>query len=317
MLRNKKESEEGLFLDYLGTIVNVYSEKLEGKGEDAFVSLAVENGAMIGCLDGCGGIGSRRYAAFDSHTGAYVASRVAAQAASEWFLTGMEWGALSSLSEKALAALIQKALQACKGMEPVSSGLKGALTRDFPTTLTLALADLTSVFFYWAGDSRGYLLDKNGLHQMTADDVEQQDAMLNLLDDSPLKNVVSASKSFVIHKRKITLQNPGILLTCTDGCFGYLNSPMAFEWMLLDTMQLAKSPSEWEKLLKERMTAVAGDDFTLLAMVLGYSDFLHMKQDFGDRYAKMTSGFRQADSDRARMAWWSEYKTEYEKYKQL
>lgn len=302
------------FLDIFGVILQVYREKIEGKGEDAYVSLVNETGALIGCFDGCGGIGSRRYAVFDTHTGAYVASRIAAQASADWFLRGCEEGRPSDLSEKELAEGILAALKSCRGMEPSSSVLKGSLTREFPTTLAMAAADTQNVVFYWAGDSRGYILDERGLHQMTTDDVEQQDAMKNLSEDGPLKNVISASRSFQIHRRERMLPGTGIVLTCTDGCFGYLSSPMAFELLLIETMQKAQNPRHWELLLKERIEKNAGDDYTLMAMVLGFDTFEQMKQYFRGRYREMDSRFQEMISQEKLLAWWEEYKKEYENY---
>ncbi|NCB91594.1 MAG: hypothetical protein EOM40_03330 [Clostridia bacterium] len=311
--------KESHFLSYMGQILCVYSEKIEGKGEDAYLCLANEKGALIGCFDGCGGIGSRRYEVFDTHTGAYVASRVTAEAAADWFLRGCEKDEqdiiISRLSPEELSAEIREALKACKRAEKSSSALKGSLTKDFPTTLAIAVAGMEGASFYWAGDSRAYILDEAGLHQMTTDDVEQKDAMKNLSDDGALKNVVSASRSFQIHQRETALGAREILLVCTDGCFGYLDSPMAFEMLLLETMERAQNPVEWENLLKERIGQYAGDDYTLMAMILGYEDFKQIKQCFKDRIEQMREGYRKQQGKDNLSDWWKEYKKEYESYR--
>ena len=40
--------------------------------------------SLLCVADGCGGLGSRRYAELDGQTGAYAASRVAAQSVKRW-----------------------------------------------------------------------------------------------------------------------------------------------------------------------------------------------------------------------------------------
>lgn len=110
------------------------------------------------------------------------------------------------------------------------------------------------------------------------------------------------------------LPGTGIVLTCTDGCFGYLSSPMAFELLLIETMQKAQNPRHWELLLKERIEKNAGDDYTLMAMVLGFDTFEQMKQYFRGRYREMDSRFQEMISQEKLLAWWEEYKKEYENY---
>lgn len=305
---------ETRFWRYFSQMINVYGEKIEGKGEDACLGIVNEKGALIGCFDGCGGIGSRRYDAFTGHTGAYVASRVTAGVVRKWFLYGCRADAPDTRSPEKLAHELQNALKECKKREKAESSLKGSLAKEFPTTLAVITADVGRASFYWAGDSRGYVLDETGLHQITTDDVRQQDAMLNIRDDGPLKNVISAAESFEIHKREIVLCGHGILLTCTDGCFGYLDSPMAFEMLLLETLEQAQSAIMWEKMIKKRIGEITGDDYTLQAMMLGYRDFRQMKECFGPRYCRMRERFSKVSDDEKLLEWWEEYKKNYEKY---
>ena len=131
---------EKSFLSYAGPVLQVYREKIAGKGEDAFLQCQNASGALIGCFDGCGGIGSRRYAAFCDHTGAYVSSRVAANETLLWFTEGCEKQSLAELSGQELQERLRAALQLCREQEQSSSMLKGSLTRDFPTTLCAAAA---------------------------------------------------------------------------------------------------------------------------------------------------------------------------------
>ena len=56
-------------------IFSVNGEKIEGYGEDACTIEVDENKALLGVFDGCGGVGSRKYAEHNNMTGAYIASR--------------------------------------------------------------------------------------------------------------------------------------------------------------------------------------------------------------------------------------------------
>jgi len=95
---------------------------------------------------------------------------------------------------------------------------------------------------FWAGDSRAYLLDpRAGAQQLTTDDIKSgADAMRNLTDDSVMSNCISASADFHINHRAVELEAPFVVLCATDGCYGYLPSPMHFEQLLLSTMAAAK-----------------------------------------------------------------------------
>lgn len=309
-----KRSGKERFFDHMGATLSVNNEQIKGRGEDAYISLANEQGAIVGCFDGCGGIGSRRYTAFGTHTGAYVSSRITAQATADWFLRGCECTNSVRFSEQTLAEGIRNTLICCRKMEQGASSLKGTLAKEFPTTLVAALADLNHISFYWAGDSRGYILDAKGLHQITVDDVEQQDAMANLSDDGPLKNVISASGHFVIHRKETTLRRPGVLLTCTDGCFSYLDSPMAFELLLLETLERAQSLFQWEVLLSEQIGRVAGDDYTLQGVTLGYGQFDQVKGNLHPRYTELRKRYVREKGQETLSAWWQTYKIEYEQY---
>ena len=84
--------------------------------------------------------------------------------------------------------------------------LKGNLMKEFPSTLSLVLiapwkSNALVTEFIWAGDSRGYILDSSGLHQVTVDDIANTDALENLSEDAPMKNVISASHPYVLNRR--------------------------------------------------------------------------------------------------------------------
>ena len=66
--------------DLQGTLLSISHAVLPDEGEDSFVLR--ENPALswMGVADGCGGLGSRRYAGVENHTEAYLAARLVTQA---------------------------------------------------------------------------------------------------------------------------------------------------------------------------------------------------------------------------------------------
>lgn len=246
-------------------------EQKKGLGEDFCLAEYREDQLLIGVFDGCGGSGARIYPKLEGHTGAYVASRAATRAVKRWFRKQKED------QENSLKTCIDAELDICRSFAGAASALKGSLNREFPTTMAMFCLKKQEAEFFWCGDSRGYFLDREGLHQVTVDDVTITDAMQNLREDAPMTNVISASRPYEIHRRKLELKNPGILLVATDGCFGYLTSPMEFERLLLETLQDAGDLKEWKEKLREKIGKVAGDDYTLGLWICGSDSFRHLK----------------------------------------
>ena len=83
---------------------------------------------------------------------------------------------------------------------------------------------------FWAGDSRAYVFDPDGARQLSTDDLRDPgDALANLRHDSVVSNAMSADTEFHVSYRRVELQAPFLLVCATDGCFGYVPTPMHFE----------------------------------------------------------------------------------------
>ena len=179
--------------------------------------------SLLCVADGCGGLGSRRYAELDGQTGAYAASRVAAQSVKRWAAAcrrlpktpaeGKEWQhSLQETLETDLNAFVQE-----HRLTEGSSRIVGSMQRLLPTTLCMALYDMGErACFLWAGDSRGYVLDEDGLHLYTRDDVKfRMDELERLRCDAPLSLCVSADRPVRLHLRSVTLPPKGLLICAT------------------------------------------------------------------------------------------------------
>ena len=175
---------------------------------------------LIGVFDGLGGAGSNRYTdrTGKSYTGAYLASRWTREAVREYFTHTPQLDQEDDLSIAIQGQVRQHIQKGAQGYEQVPSKLRGRLIRRFPTTLAVLHSkershkssyshqkwELENPWYeytaLWAGDSRCYALDENGLRQLTTDDLTTgNDALENLLHDSPLSNYVYAEDDFMVH----------------------------------------------------------------------------------------------------------------------
>lgn len=292
----------------LNAIFTVAEEMVKDNGEDCFYYEAIDNNFIIAALDGCGGSGSKKYENYSGKTGAYIASRAVCGGVKAWFC--------ESNKDSELKNHVNEALSVCKQHADKAGRIMGSLGKAFPTTAAIITGELKSscidVNCYWAGDSRCYILDASGLHQLTTDDLDGQDAMSNLTNDGVMTNVINASTSFEIHSKKLSFENPCILLTATDGCFGYLNSPMEFEHLLIDSLVKAKNMTEWKISLNERMNKVTGDDYTLCVAICGFADFEDIRTNFVKRNEYITEKYINSQTDVNDM--WNLYKEDYSLY---
>jgi hypothetical protein len=281
---------------------------VENNGEDSWCYRTGGSVSVAAVFDGCGGIGGRRYDSFSGKTGAYVAARAVAGMVDIWF----EKEDRSVTIESAVKA----AVKLCEDNAGTATSLRGSLTKDFPTTAAIVTAALqggdVDIRCLWAGDSRCYMLDTAGLHQLTRDDVDTKDAMENLSDDGALKNVVNASVPFTLRELSYKASPPCFVFAATDGCFGYLKTPMHFELLLLETLCASGSISQWRENLDKAIGEHAGDDYTLCLMGFGFRDFSAAAKTFSPRLATLKSQFIEgAGTDEQK---WSSYKAGYEAY---
>jgi Protein phosphatase 2C len=274
--------------------------KIAGQGEDADPIL--RDGRELGLVavfDGMGGAGGTVYETPDGpRTGAYLASRVARDVVEQrmvalldpdWNLDGP--AAAADLQRSVRAALQQRLVE----LKAPASGLRSRLLRALPTTMvTVALqrrepdSDRWSCHLFWAGDSRAYVLRPDaGAQQLTTDDIRDRgDAMANLREDSVVSNAMSADTDFVVHHRKVELTAPFLVAAATDGCFGYLPSPMHFEHVVLAALRDAPDTDSWSAAVQAAVGAVTGDDAALAVLGIG-ADHDTFRELFARRTAEL------------------------------
>lgn len=308
--------------------MGVWTEKRAGLGEDA-EPLLLHNGpestGLIAVFDGVGGAGSS--SAGTSHhgnnrTGAWVASRIARAATEEWF---NETFARPDLhTPDSLRSHLAKRL--AEGRPSGARKILGSMRRELPSTVAALryTATIKSVRWtaLWAGDSRAFLLRGGlGLQQLTIDDSGAGDALAALIDDPPMTNYACADKPFTVNTSEGESSLPALLLCATDGFFGYVDTPAAFEYILLSTMDAAHDLADWCARVGEAVMQYSSDDATLSMLAFGWRDFLEMCDHFGPRLhvveAEHYEPVRQSRGDRAaftasRDRSWALYREFYE-----
>jgi hypothetical protein len=272
--------------DVGGWALALWREHLPG-GEDAPPTVlysSLRSCGLLAVYDGLGGAGSAKLTGADGteRTESYVASRLARSVVEEWF-EAPDGDPAGPDAEGQLHDALEARFQAVARDLPSESRLAGSMRRRLPTTLaalgferinTAGQPETYAVDAIWSGDSRCFVLSaRSGLQQVTVDDSDERDAFLQLERDPPLTNVIAADRPFTIHRRRIWMREPGVLIAATDGCFGYVATPAHFEHYLLSTLAAAGSADDWAARLLAELSAIAQDDLSLALGCLGYAGF--------------------------------------------
>ena len=291
-------------------------------GEDSYVCAQREGSALVGVFDGCGGLGARTYPDLGRHTGAYLSARAASGAVWDWY-QALEQPALADPDglRETLRARLDTALGVLDAQGSSPMRVRGSMVRDFPTTAAAALAhrepEGVAADLFWAGDSRVYLLDAAGLHQLTQDDVDGEDALSNLTHDAAMTNVISSDGQYALHHRRMTLSLPCAVFAATDGVFGYVRTPMELEWLLLRVLREAETPKQFADRLEQLLDALAGDDFTLAWMSFGFGDFPALRETLTPRIPMLERDYirplHAARTDALQAELWERYRRDYER----
>ena len=308
-------------------ILTLCHDMIPEHGEDNYCYTFCDDAGLMGAFDGCGGAGARKHKCYCDNTEAYMASRICAGAFYDAFRAAFPCDhSADYLTESLFAPAVEERLAYCAPPKSVNEPVVlGSMVRTLPTTAAVALMryekdGTVSVSAIWAGDSRVYILDRDGLHQLTCDDTSVPDPMDTLYEDGVLRNLLSYGKKPKLHCNTVRLQPPFSVLTATDGCFGYLSTPMEFEGLLLETMLNAETPDQWEKGLEYAIGRVSGDDYTLCLSAIGYDNLAQMQTEAAARLETLRRNYLEqvsrlpVDDRQSRVVLWEHYKNDYLKY---
>ena len=299
-------------------------EVRENLGEDCRVYGFCQDAGIIAVFDGCGGSGAKTHPEYGDHSEAYMASRLCAGALYECMQAGLtQMEDPVAFVRDTVAPHLGQVVRA--NVPSYRSGIRIKGMRTLPTTMAAAIMkaepkNMISVTPVWAGDSRVYILDSTGLSQLTVDDSNQPDPMEGLYDDGTLTNVICQNQPVSLNCRTFTLKPPFMVITATDGCFGYVSTPMEFEGMLLHTLLESANVAQWEENLRKLVANYAGDDHTLCLASFGYGSFEALQKTFKSRYAALQKDCLQTvwstpwEDRETRRQLWAGYRGNYMKY---
>lgn len=276
-------------------VMHFMIEKKEGFGEDSDpLSFYSEDAgyAATGVFDGLGGSGaSLVHSTFGERTSAYVASRLIKATTADYVKQHIKEDGFSLDSADFKQALI-KCLQDEKNRfsREKKSLLRSSIVREYPTTIAVVIVKSQDsnyiVDSYWAGDSRNYLLNETCLKQLSNDDLQvAYDPLENIKNDAPISNCVCLDRPFNIKKMTLSVNKPFLVFSASDGCFGYLKTPMHFESVLLNTLFDSEvlDINDWKKGLMREMRQTAGDDISFSLIGVGYESFSALKKSLQNR----------------------------------
>jgi serine/threonine protein phosphatase PrpC len=298
-------------------------EKLRGKGEDAPpLTFFGPNQAVVAVFDGMGGAGNQSFEIGGRvHTGARWAARGLRSSLVEFLDAG---GRIDAASLGRLGgAFVHRLDRLDQRSGRVRSRLRGSTRRLFPSTAALASVERTRrrwrVTACWAGDSRIYLWTPQGVQPLTRDHVMDPGVVDERpFEDSPLSNAVSLDRPFALQLHEVELAGPFALVAASDGAYGFVRSPMHFEWMLRRSLARCPEAPVWERRLGARIGQLAQDDATLVLLAVGFDGFRDLQRtmtvDNRGFAATYIGRLRAAEADDARYAerraaLWRDYST--------
>jgi hypothetical protein len=271
-------------------------ERQPGHGQDADPIIYVtQQEVTLAVFDGMGGAGSEVYQTADGQqSGAYLAATLAARVTKEWF-EGQSSVSLGARAEPLKQVYLDALQRKCAELPKSVSRLRSRMIRTLPTTAAIMSVSILDEQTYacdaiWAGDSRAFIVTPaEGLLQLTNDHLQsREDAFTNLTQDAAVENCISADADFFLEERFVeSIRGPLIALVGSDGCFGYLPTPIMFEHRLLATLLKATTHEEWKELLKGEFGQAAGDDASLAISAIGWPCFESLQNDFRQRFRKL------------------------------
>ena len=310
----------------LDFILSFCKDKVPGHGEDNYCYSFCDEAGLLGTFDGCGGAGAKTHEKYSGHTEAFIASRLCAGAFYDSFRAVFpNKKGVQELLEQVFVPCVQNRLADYRPPKN-ENGIKisGSGIRTLPSTAAVALirpnGDGAEISSIWAGDSRVYLMNGSGLYQLTTDHTSEPDPMVTIYEDGILRNVLCVDQPVRLSCNTINIRGPFVVFAATDGCFGYLSTPMEFEGVLLATLLKSSCVAQWENSLAEIIGSVAGDDHTLCMASYGYGSFEALQAQLRGRYEQLSKDYLApvaalpVDDIQSRLALWGNYKTEYLKY---
>ena len=298
--------------DMLSTVGFLFSALREREKDLSQVSYLYEldvAGALLGVFDGSGG--DAAFPGLQGRSGGYLAARAACGA----YIDRFGGGAEPSQDAPDMKTLLQRYLRICKergageDTDPRSLGCSAAVA------LCRSARAGVDVQLQWVGSARAYLLDEEGLKQLTRDDRGDMDAMEALLSSAAPTRRISLDRDFPLHTARLSVNRPGLLFVATDGCLAGMSAPMELEDRILRSLMTAPSPAAFEETLAESL----GTEETELALsgaCLGFESFDGLKRRMAGRARQLRRDYiegLEACSTEEKRLLWARYREGYQR----
>lgn len=269
--------------------------KKENEGEDADPICNVDanlNWGVIATFDGMGGAGAKKYKHISTgteHTSAYWGSRAVKECVEDLIQKRPKGNCPTQWVIQNLHECIKNKLNdAILEFSNANGSVLSKMTRKLPTTMAMSIYEIkednVKITTLWAGDSRVYLLLRDTIEILTIDDAnaEDGDPFSPINTDLAMNNAISQDREFRINKSfkaiPISSNTPFLLISTTDGCFGYYKNPLEFEAMLRTSLSNANNENEYLENIKQSIIEnIQQDDFSISIVGFGDSDFRHYK----------------------------------------
>lgn len=146
-------------------------------------------------------------------------------------------------------------------------------------TIVYEQNNYVDAIYFVAGDSRPYMWNEDGLHQVSAD---QERA------DGGMTNYIKANGDFTVNCEHRRFQKPCILFNASDGIFDsryFKISQLALEKLLLETIVQSETLEEVGKKLEAIFTEYGthDDSSTIALKTFGFKNFDKLKDEAGSR----------------------------------
>lgn len=222
--------------------LSIFIESEPGHGQDTAIS--GQNYAFV--FDGLGGKGGRprTNAAGERELEAKIASTISAKALKKLLGDRLSrWSDLIRSERRRASAPDEIAAEITVALnDALQAAAKEWDANTLPTTISgWLIFPLPDKTFYalalWAGDSRCYTIDDRCMKLYSQDDTaenQRADAMEELmLSGSPaITNRLGVDMKVRLNHTSLIVDHRTLLLTCSDGIYGYVPSPMHLEFYL-------------------------------------------------------------------------------------
>lgn len=136
----------------------------------------------------------------------------------------------------------------------------------------------------WAGDSRCFVLTKDGMKQLSTDDEDKSGAITNLFTADKDR------KPTYLNYKKFKIQSPCLLFSVSDGIFDPFEPyNLGVEYHILSKVNETDSYEGWMSLLENLFDQVHQDDATMAIAPIGFTDYEDFKKTMAERIEFITS----------------------------